>query len=1041
MVSSLFAQRPVTGIVTSQIDGETIPGVNVFVKGTYNGVTTDFNGVYTINVPDDSTVLVYSFVGMKSKEVLVGNRSVIDVSLLSDISQLQEIVVTAMGIEKEVQSLGYSVSQITSSDFTKVRTRDIMSSLQGKVAGVSISTASGLPGSSTKVIMRGYSSFRDVNNPLYIVDGVPIDNASNFAVGLFRTLDFGNRASDINPDDIESISLLKGTSAGVLYGSRAANGVIMITTKKGEFNAKPSIEISSSIGFTNPLRIPTFQNRYGQGEGGVFTSTANGSWGPRLDGVDRLHGNIVNNEQLVKSFTARNSLKDFYKTGVFYNNTFSMSGGNDVATYYLTYGNINEDGIIPSNSDTHKRNTISLRGSMKTGKLKASGSINYIRKDITTLATGQGGDGETLFQQLLQVPRDYSIVDFEDYQSDFNNLNNFYSPFSLNPYWIVNEDANVFTEDRIHGFGNIVFHPKENIEFSYRIGVDASNTNITESVALAVAQNSPNAGVSRDINGMVADQSAQARQIDHSFMVNADLQITDNIGLSGLLGVNMNERSGFNRQIVSTNLAVPGYDNILAGTSNEINANERLRRLVGVYGQLEFSYKEYLFLTVQARNDWSSTLPKNNNSFFYPAFNASFNLTEVTGTSNILSAGRVRASWGRTGNDAPVYSVNSVMNLGGVDLLRGNIQFPFRIIDISQLITGFEVGNILGNQQLQPEVTTEIEFGTDLELFKSRVGIDFAYYIRESVDQILPVPVSPSSGYTFQNKNLGVIENQGFEILLTGNIISNEDFHWSMNLNFTQNRNKIISLNDELDEYVQMEVSGIEMVAIPGKPFGVLRSAAPATDELGRIIVDSDGIPIADPIKKIEYGDINPDFILGGGTSIRYKNFALSAAAEYRRGGVMYSNTQRVAQNLGNTIETQFNDRRPFIVPNSVKPGATEGTFVENDIPIDISQIPNYWNSDINPTVGVNNIVDRSYFKLRQLTLDYNLPQKVIEKLPVQNVQVGLFGRNLLLITPNSNRVIDPESTTFGNDLRSEFGEYSVAPTVRSYGLRLYAIF
>ncbi|MDH5400129.1 MAG: SusC/RagA family TonB-linked outer membrane protein, partial [Cyclobacteriaceae bacterium] len=639
--------REVSGKVTDAEDGSGLPGVNVLLQGTKSGAVTDMDGNYKITIPEGAT-LVFSYIGYETKVIAVGAQAIINVEMFFDVKQLSEIVVTAQGIEKSARSLGYSATEVNAEEITKGRTTDVMSSLQGKVAGATITTASGAPGASTKVIVRGYSSIGSNNNPLYIVDGVPINNSSNafnqsdLATDVNRSQDFGNRANDVNPDDVESITILKGASATALYGSRAANGVIIITTKKGKANSGVNIGFTSSATISEPLRLPQLQNKFGQGWSGHFAYEENGSWGPIMDGKERLWGNVVNNSQQLKTFEPRENLKDFYEIGNSFINTISLHGGSDLTTYYLSYGNVQGNGVTPGDADVLDRNTLSLRGTLSGNKVSARASLNYSHKEQSVITVGQGGAGTTTFQELIQIPRDHSIVDMKDYNDPFNNLDNFYTLYAQNPYWSINENGNKFGEDRVYGNVNVSYDFTDWLSASYRLGADVANSQVKDWIAVAeITPGAPNYGT-QPIPGQVTEYSRYARELDHTFMVNSSRDITERFAITGLIGLNNNERYFRNLSIRVDDLDIPGFYDISNSSGTPVTTSfESLRRLIGLYGQFEASYNDYLYLTLLARNDWSSTLPKDNNTFFYPGANLSFVFSElVPGIENILTEGK-----------------------------------------------------------------------------------------------------------------------------------------------------------------------------------------------------------------------------------------------------------------------------------------------------------------------------------------------------------------------------------------------------------------
>ncbi len=1046
--------RTVTGTVRSVADNSPLPGVNVLVKGTNTGATTNGEGSYSLQVPDGAT-LVFSFIGFKAQEIPVGNQTVVNAQLSEDVTSLTEVVVTALGIEREAKSLGYAASTVNNLEITKGRSASVMNSLQGKIAGVNISTASGAPGASTKVILRGYSSIGGNNNPLYVVDGVPINNsANNFSsddinysarTDLNDYLDFGNRANDINPDDIESITVLKGASATALYGSRAASGVILITTKKGKSAEKVNVDFTSSATISTPLRIPQLQNVFGQGWSGQFLSEENGSWGPRMDGQDRLWGNVVDNSRQIKPFSPQENLKDFYETGTSFINTIALSGGTDKSTFYLSYGNVAENGIIPTDADSYKRNTLALRGSTKGKNLSASASLNYVRKDARALTSGQGGQGTTVFQEIIQTPRDMSIVDFKDLNNKFNNLNNFYNLYAQNPYWPIYNNGNTFDENRIFGNVNLGYQVTPWLNTSWRVGGDISNALVKGWVAIAETDpSSPNASIKQFV-GRVNERTRFARELNSDFILSTNNDITEDLNITGLVGYNVNERYFKDNLAFVNDLDIPGYYNLANSSNSPIaQTSTSLRRLHGVYAQVGLSYRDFLFVNALARNDWSSTLPVNKNSFFYPGINGSFVFTDVLPeVKGILSYGKVRAAWGQTGKDADPYQVNSVMTPGFAQLPFGDITFPLNGVN------GFEVSNTLGNSNLKPEITTEYEFGADLQFLNNRVGVDIAYYNRNTVNQIFAVPVAASSGYGFKVLNFGKIQNQGIELLVTLNPVKTANFNWDVRYTFSNNRNKVIELTSGLEKATLTQAYGVEFVAIKGQPMGVYLGYVPLKDDQGRIVVNSStGYPISAPEKEV-YGNAQPDYLMGLYNTFTYKDLSLSFGFDMRQGGLIYSYTQRLTQFVGNSTNTLYNNRQPFIVPNSVYQPIDPATelpqvddagnpvYRENTTPIDVTHINNYWNDNNNPSTEREHLVDKTFVKLREVTIGYTLPKSLFKNIPVSDVSINLVGRNLLLWTPKGNNIIDPEVTTFGNDLTGDFGEFGQGPTVRSFGASL----
>ncbi|HYG01343.1 MAG TPA: SusC/RagA family TonB-linked outer membrane protein [Chryseosolibacter sp.] len=1029
--------RTVSGKVTSSRDGSPLPGVNIVVKGTTNGTVTDSDGKYTLSIPSSGGTLIFSFIGLLTQEVSVNERTLIDVQMEDDVTQLGEVVVTAQGNVRQTKTIGYSTTTVENEEATKGRTNDLMTSLQGKVAGLTISQNSGAPGASSRVILRGYSSIGGNNQPLYIVDGVPINNAAN--VNLFNaagdnfnnTVDYGNRANDIAPDDIESISILKSAAATALYGSRAANGAIIITTKRGKSGSKPTVDLITSATFNRPLKLPELQNTFGQGWSSDHLLDENGSWGPRLDGTVRRWGNVVDNSQQLKPFTGQpDNLKDFYETGYNLNNSLTVSGGSDAATYYFNYGNISADGFIPGDADQMKRHNFSVRSTLKSKKLTSDISMNYVRKDIDAVATGQGGNAPTMFQEIIQMPRDMSIVDFKDYKNKFNNIDGFHTRYAQNPYFSINENGNQFGENRIYGKLGFTYNFNEWINLTYRVGADVASSKVKEWTAKTTpTPGSPNQTVS-PTPGTVNEGSILATEIDHSLLLNSFVNLNSSLTLSTLGGLNVNERSFRAQTTQVVGLDIPGFYDISNSSSAPIiGMNSTLRRLIGLYAQAELGYKDYLFLTATVRNDWSSTLPKANQSFMYPAVNTSFVFTEALGMENsVLNFGKLRMSWGQTGNDAQPYLVNSTLAQAQIFNNFGTLKFPF------DGVNAFEVNNRIGNQNLQPEISTEFEFGGEFKLLNNKVGLNVSFYDKRSDGQILNVPVASTSGYTTQTANVGLVQNKGIELLVSLTPVETQDFRWDININYTKNNNKILDLPEQLEGVVLFGNYGVDFKLNEGRPIGDLYAPDYLYDPQGRIVVNANGIPVQSTEKSL-VGNINPNFVTGLNTSLTYKNISLSGTVDYRDGGKFWSYTKRLTMFVGNDPLELYNDRRPFVVPNSVR--QVGESYVENDVPVDMSDVSTYWNSSNNPAMERRHILDRTYLKVRELVLAYNLPSSLVSKTPFTNISASIVGRNLWIWTPTENNVVDPEATQFGNDLAGEFGEFAAGPSARSLGFTL----
>ena len=671
--------RKVTGTVISAEDSEPIIGASVIVKGTTTGTVTDFDGAFSLDVPSSAKTLVISYVGMIVREVPV--QDVLRVVLQSGTQNLEEVVVTAIGMKKQEKALGYAASTVKSEDLNAAKSGSVMSGLTGKVAGLNI-TSGGATGSSQKVIVRGISSF-SANQPLYVVDGVPIMNDFQGEDSFSNSVDFGNQANDINPEDVESVTVLKGASATALYGSRAANGVIMVTTKRAGAE-KLSVTYDGSFMGSSVLRVPQTQDRFGQGWGS-FGPMENGSWGPVLDGRDHIWGPYSDGSEglltpLSKPFSyVKNNLRDFYETGFETNNNVSIRMGNDKLGFVASYGNVKSDGVLPGDADSYARNTISLRGNMKYKRFSAELNLNYVRKDITQAAAGQGDDGATMFSEILQHAVDVDISSMKDYTNPYFNTDNFYTAYAENPYWVLDHNRNKYQDDRVYGKIELAFEIMKGLKAVGRLGGDFTNATQkrwNEKVTFASGSWSELGGQQP---GTYTERRDKVEQIDATAFLNADYKIGEDIALNGMIGWNLNQQTSSYLKSYLYGLEQPGWFNLANGVDKPITTTySDRRRLVGLFAQGEFGYKNFWFVNASIRNDWSSTLPQGNNSFFYGGVNTSLIITDMFEDlkSDYLNFLKVRAAWGQTGNDAPIYRTSSYFTPTQISLGFGDLYLP-----------------------------------------------------------------------------------------------------------------------------------------------------------------------------------------------------------------------------------------------------------------------------------------------------------------------------------------------------------------------------
>jgi TonB-linked SusC/RagA family outer membrane protein len=1034
---ALAQNRTITGKVTDASNGDALPGVTVLVKETQIGTTTNANGEYAINVPPASNTLTFSFVGYLTTERTIGNATTLNVALPVDAKQLSEVLVTTYGgIQREQKSLGYSAQVITNESLTQGRDRSVLNSLQGKVAGVQISNASGGVGSSTRVVIRGNKSFTGSNQPLYVIDGIPIDNSS-FGTGdnLNNGVDSGNRANDINPEDVESVNILKGPAATALYGSRAANGAIVITTKSGSAAAdrgrKAEITYTSSYVLEDILRLPKFQNRYGQGGDpdpaiGIDLRE-NFSWGPKFDGVVRPWGQVIDGQQRIKPYVGLpDNVKEFFDLGSVFTNSLALAGGDADTHYRVSISHLNQEGIVPTTA--YSRSTAQFSGGTKlSNKFSSSASFTYTKSGGDLAVTGQG---PSVYDQIIQTPRDISLLEQKDLNNKFNTINGYYGAYTSNPYQILQDNSYQSNVDRLLGNIQIGFAPTDKLNFTYRVGTDVYSDRRKQFTAprRAVGQNDG----AQNNDGEINDEQYFVREFTSDIMGTFKTDISPDLNVAVLVGHNIFQRNLNHTGINAAALVSRGFQglNNVKGNFQNIGAGTVLRRLHGLYSTLDFGFRDYLFLGVTARNDWSSTLPIKNNSFFYPSVNTSFVFTEALDmSSNVLSYGKLRASYAEVGLDASPYLVGGVFpQASAEDGFDGtNLVFPFNGVP------GYEVGDRIPNPDLKPELTKSWEFGGEVRFLNNRLAIDATYFDAQSTNQIFNVPVSTSSGFRTKTLNAGIISNKGIELLVSGTPVKVGDFNWDASVNFTRIKNEVVELFEGVDEIlIGTSVSIAALVAHVGEPYGSFRATGYRYDPEGHVVVGATGLPLL-ATETALFGNIQPDYTAGLTNTFRYKGLSMNVVFDMKEGGKLYSRTKSVQKFVGSSPETLFNDRQPFIVPNSVQQQA-DGTYVENTTPV--TDVPGYWGGLPDAT----DIIDASYIKLREVSLSYSVPTSLIRRSPFGNLQIGLSGRNLLLWTPGENTFVDPEINTFGNGNTQGF-DYTGSPSLRSFGANIRVTF
>ena len=1048
-VGTALAQTKVTGTVLSQEDGQPIIGAAVKVDGTSTGMLTDVNGKFSLTLPEGKKTLTISYLGFQPKTVAAKNG--MRVFLKADATSLDEVVVTAMGISRQQKTLGYSAQTLKDEELTVGKLTDVTSALAGKVAGVQISASSANPGTANSVIIRGFSSINGNNQPLYVIDGVPMQQTSSLAQGNQEA--FGG-ISNVNPNDIESMTVLKGAAATALYGSRAANGVIVITTKGGKKNGERNFQITydGSVQWRQVSTLPKMQNQFGQGWNGKQTYIENGSWGPEFDGSMQVYGPIWNHQQLIHKYEAvESNIKDFFETGLSTSHSVALSGisNDNKMTYYLSYSYSKDDGIIPRDKDTYSRNTIAYRGSYEaTNWLKLSSSVNFAKTSTDIVGSYQG---TSMIDGIMEFPRDISLVDRKNLNSAFDTPEAWYTPYGItNPYWAIENNYNHNDAKQLYGKIQADIKPIKQLTLSYRFGFDYTDYDLKmgyPQIALDDALINEDYGYApSNMNqaGWVFSRYQRKYELNHDFLANfADKYLNDKLDVNVNVGVNMNERNStvMSGQTDDLTFYTGFWDLSNGATKTELSESQSKRRLVGLFGDVTLGWDEMLYLNLTARNDWSSTLPINANSYFYPGATLSWIFTRLIPKNDILEFGKLRLAYGKTGNDADPYQT-------AVRFIQGTSRAYYGT-DVAKFpmngVNSFQASSTIGSSDLKPEMTTEYEVGLNLALLKNRINIDFSFYNRETKDQIFTLPVDPATGYSYMVTNFGNVRNRGIELLVNTTPIQTKDFRWDLGFNFSKNQNKVLSMPASVEggkTTIYNFSAGNDAVyfyAEEGNPMGEFYTYMPQYTEDGKLIVGSDGQPILTTELQDTGKNMNPDWIGGVTTAFYYKGLSLSAALDVRKGGYMFSRSKNLMQFTGNGSITTYNQRRPFIIPNSVYEDGTENTtpIMLGGSDYKVGDYQGYYNDYGWGQGGEAYLVNKSYVKLRNITLAYQLPKSIVNQLYLSDVTLSLFCNNVFTWTHKSNTFIDPESSTRGNDLEGQFGELYVNPSCRTFGFNV----
>ncbi|MCM4167228.1 TonB-dependent receptor P3 [Arenibacter antarcticus] len=1009
---SATAQRSISGQVLEKDTNIPLIGVTIIVKGTNKGTTSDFDGNYTLQEINDNTVVVYSFLGYTTQEIVVGNNNTLNVSLDINTQQMDEVVVTALNIQRDKESLGYSITQIAAEDINVARENNVMNSLSGKVSGLQITQSNtGVDGSS-RVLLRGITTINGSNRPLVVVDGIPINNGGGGG-SSWGGVDRGDALSDINPDDVASISVLKGAGAAAAYGSLGMNGVILIITKSGVKKKGVGISFNSNFSFTDVALTPDLQNEYGTGAfGGIAPMAGNGrpildypfswSWGPKMEG--QAFTDWLGRPGVYTPNPNKNPYKEFYSTGYSLANSVSFDGVNEKGSLRISITDEDGQGIISNN--TISKQTLNLRGSTKlTDKFSVDGKMTYITSQIKNRPELAEGSANTALQLSL-MPRDIRLSDVRnnivnaDGEEIKWNLDNTFN----NPYWSQEFVKNMDEKDRFQGFISANWDINSHFNITGKTGMDYS---VYDYISYGAR------GAQAISNGL----GSYSHQSGKGNIWNSDILATYTTDISAFkitasLGASYrNEYSSYNN-ISGNDSKVPHFYQISNYKNSFSSEGISEKGIYSYYGLGQISYGGFLYLDATLRNDNSSTLPQENNSYWYHSENMSLLFSKLLGINdNILSMGKIRGSYAKVGNDTSPYRTQAVYNVDQT------VTLPYTVGSIPGSLPSFD---------LRPETSKSWEVGSELGFFNNRIQLDFTYYETETTDQIMAVPLSGATAYSSKVINAGSIENKGYELQFNAIPFESDNFEWNLGFNFTKSNSKVIALNEGLESITLNTLWSVSVEARPGEEFGSLYGNDFLRDNFGRKLITNDGY--AQRGDRVKLGNINPDWFGGITSNIRYKNLSLSTLISIQQGGEFYSYGRAYRMFFG-TDERSLAGRETGIIEE----GINESTGFDNTAPANamLKQFSDVFTNEI----ATDQILDASNVKLREVALTFDFPSSMLDNTFIQSASLSAIGRNLFFFY-NASGDIDPESSYSSGPAGSAF-EHSSLPSTRSYGLNL----
>lgn len=1027
--SAVAQTGTITGTIKDSVTTETLPGANVYISELDMGTATGGSGRFTLEgVPVGEHVLRVTFIGFSPKRVPVevqdGQTTNVEIFVTPQAMGMESVVVTALGIERSERSLGYSAQNVSASQVEEAEATNFVNALQGHIAGAQISNSTGGVGSSSRIVLRGASSLSGDSQPLIIVDGVAIDN-SNFGAATSSgwdatEIDYGNAAMNISPQNIESINVLKGPNAAAMYGSRAANGAIVIETKDGSGVEGVEVNYSTGVDLQSILVMPDYQNQFGHGQinaegepqfawvdgrgGGTFDAVGE-SWGPRLD----------TGEELPQWFSAPDAApwtshpgntRSYFNQGSRITNNLSVSGNFGDSRFRVSAKNLQHSGMVP-NSRLQRTNVTLAGGAQFTDQLSGSGKVTYIKTNAENRPERGYTWNNVMFTIGQWTARQINMDRLSEYKDADGNMQN-WNMIHENPYWIQFENTNEQWKDQVRGNVSLTYDFADWLSAKVFTGIDVYEDRREEVYSV---------GSNRSRNGEYTESIRYVSEWNSRLTFELNRDITDQISVTSRFGVeNRKRRYNLNSAYASA-LSVPGVHNIEnAATRPELQDWTLRKGTNSLYGQASIGFREYLYLDLTGRNDWTSTLPEDNNSYFYPSVSLSFILTDAFESAMDwawLDYAKLRGGWTQVGNDTDPYQLSAT----------------FSSLQAFGNIPVYSIATTVPNQELKPEQTEAWEVGADFRFFNDRMRLNLTYYDESTTNQIVPINVSRASGAEQRVSNIGEIANSGIEASLSGTPVQTDDFSWEATVNFSQNHNEVVRLTEGLNSFV-LSSDGISIEARPGEEFGAIYGTSFQRDEDGNIIVDDRGIPLRnDEIQS--FGSYAPDWSGSIQNRFSYGNLSLSVLVDTKQGGSIYLDSQKWGHFAGTYQKTVKGRTGPWVYQGEQNaPMAVKQDGSKNDIPITMSSVQDFWRQM--STIEERYIYDASYVKLRNVNLSYSIPQSWLSGTPIQGWRVTATGRNLAILHKNAPH-IDPETVLSTNS--SFVGmESNQIPPARTYG-------